>query len=671
MDAYTQEDIDLEDLLHGDGPIPILDGHRPKMPDRVREAVFRVPHRARIPVVTFPASKSKSSNSQSSCPLLSFSSSKGSVPGDQANFLQPPTDGDPVPRYNPKTTHATDNRTSPVILPYESMPPSDTAFGTGQFFGTMFESGPLFDTPPDPVPFLSAEFRPRSQTPQASASPDKPDSDGAEAADQSADDEANSLHSSDGTEREDSLLGCTGYAGSCCEQSVDGEEIIRPILDPVKRALIDRVMVEFRALFEANWTSNATQQAASGSRPHNSSHAQTSGNSSKSSLPTNKNGKHRMADRDIGEPDDDDENNHPKRRKANSTPPDTTNDGLKLACPFHKRDPRKYSTNNVTGIKYRACSGPGWVKIGRIKEHLYRRHRAPTQCKRCWSTFDNELELQNHVRDANGCELRPEQPIEGITRKIGEELRSKKKLNSGLDEEGKWKSIYEILFPGEPIPTPYYEPAEFTHPGSPASRAISDYEEFSKRKLPQLVRRRLEAAAEDESQHIEEKLKTLLVGIVQECQGSVLLLYQEQRQTVATGSMEATDANPTDSTPSPPAPKRNTATHPGELQTDIMNDTLIPLFHQNTLQANISACCPEIIPNAPTDPQVRRQPSSSESGYGSLQSACKCPSFCHCGATESPDETGPGSTGDVPLPPEAPAGDPDDFALLFADWVDP
>jgi hypothetical protein len=126
MNRYAQDDIDvecLEDLLPSDDSIPIRDGHRPKMPDKVRETVFRVPHGARIPVSFFSTSKPKSSASQSSCPVLSFSSSKGSIPGDQANFPRAPTDADAVPRYIPKTAHTArlDNRTSPVVLPYEPM----------------------------------------------------------------------------------------------------------------------------------------------------------------------------------------------------------------------------------------------------------------------------------------------------------------------------------------------------------------------------------------------------------------------------------------------------------------------------------------------------------------------------------------------------------------------
>jgi hypothetical protein len=212
-----------------------------------------------------------------------------------------------------------------------------------------------------------------------------------------------------------------------------------------------------------------------------------------------------------------------------------------------------------------------------------------------------------------------------------------------------------------------YEPAERSGPGSPASKAISNYEEFSKRQLPQLVRRRLEAAAENEAQPIEEKLKTLLVEIVKDCQVSVFSLYQEQRRIVATGNVETTNADPA---PSSSASQANTVIHAGETSNDIMNDMLIPLYQQNTLQ-DMSASCPEL-QNTPKPPQDPGKTGSSESGYGSLQSACKCFSTCHCGTAltgEIQEESNPGNI-NVPHTGELSALEHDDIAILFSDLVD-
>jgi hypothetical protein len=41
--------------------------------------------------------------------------------------------------------------------------------------------------------------------------------------------------------------------------------------------------------------------------------------------------------------------------------------GVKFACPFYKRDPQKFRVNDKTGGRYRACAGPGWDSVARIK----------------------------------------------------------------------------------------------------------------------------------------------------------------------------------------------------------------------------------------------------------------------------------------------------------------
>ena len=41
--------------------------------------------------------------------------------------------------------------------------------------------------------------------------------------------------------------------------------------------------------------------------------------------------------------------------------------GVKFACPFYKRDSQKFRANDKTGGRYRACAGPGWESVARIK----------------------------------------------------------------------------------------------------------------------------------------------------------------------------------------------------------------------------------------------------------------------------------------------------------------
>jgi hypothetical protein len=62
-----------------------------------------------------------------------------------------------------------------------------------------------------------------------------------------------------------------------------------------------------------------------------------------------------------------DENGDGEDPKERSKAPPQQDDRSKLACPFHKHNSTKYTCNRVTGSKYRACAGPGWTSISRLK----------------------------------------------------------------------------------------------------------------------------------------------------------------------------------------------------------------------------------------------------------------------------------------------------------------
>lgn len=57
---------------------------------------------------------------------------------------------------------------------------------------------------------------------------------------------------------------------------------------------------------------------------------------------------------------------------------------------------------------------------------------------------------------------------------------------------------------------------------------LSNYEEFSRQELPQVFRRALESAVNEQSQPIEDGLRNQLVNIIQECQSQVFSLYRTQ-----------------------------------------------------------------------------------------------------------------------------------------------
>jgi hypothetical protein len=64
---------------------------------------------------------------------------------------------------------------------------------------------------------------------------------------------------------------------------------------------------------------------------------------------------------------------------------------------------------------------------------------------------------------------------------------------------------------------------------SPESEELASYEEYSRRELPRFFRSALEAAIADEAQPLEERLRSRLVGMIQDCQDRVFSAYKSRR----------------------------------------------------------------------------------------------------------------------------------------------
>ncbi|KAI0407940.1 hypothetical protein F4802DRAFT_594878 [Xylaria palmicola] len=171
-----------------------------------------------------------------------------------------------------------------------------------------------------------------------------------------------------------------------------------------------------------------------------------------------------------------------KRAKKDSDPEE-----VKLACPFHKHNPK--------GHKKELCMKGGWKSIHRLKEHLYRVHLLPKHnCPRCNSRFENDKELQVHLRADEPCKKSNVAPEEGIDQDTERKLRERKKHNSGQTETQRWNEIYLLLFPGadrNAIPSPYPDHDE-TATGSKNFERYKRVEKRIKKELPRLVRQRVE-----------------------------------------------------------------------------------------------------------------------------------------------------------------------------------
>ncbi|KAI1136085.1 hypothetical protein F5Y05DRAFT_415684 [Hypoxylon sp. FL0543] len=165
------------------------------------------------------------------------------------------------------------------------------------------------------------------------------------------------------------------------------------------------------------------------------------------------------------------DNEHDQQRSKKKTKVTEAGDVKLLACPYHQRDHRRL-------YKHRACNGPGWNSISRLKEHLYRTHFAH-RCHRCKSRFENSSQLENHYQYPIPCvpSQHATDPMEGFN----DAQREKLKCRNVKD----WKHIYRILFPDDhemSIPSPYYSNAITI--SAVLDRFETDYQRAVERLIP-------------------------------------------------------------------------------------------------------------------------------------------------------------------------------------------
>ncbi|RSM07181.1 hypothetical protein CDV31_008733 [Fusarium ambrosium] len=162
-----------------------------------------------------------------------------------------------------------------------------------------------------------------------------------------------------------------------------------------------------------------------------------------------------------------------KRRKTEITPAELVPN---LACPFVKGYPNK---------KWPCCEKKGWPSVHRIKEHIYRRHKVPIHCDRCFSTFTTEKLLKDHRREAVPCKVNEPCEMLGIDAEMKERLKCRKGIKNAT-EEAKWEHMYKILFPdAKNIPSPYCDLQTLEAPMPPEVRA--QYRSFLRREVPDRV----------------------------------------------------------------------------------------------------------------------------------------------------------------------------------------
>ncbi|KAI6776414.1 hypothetical protein HG530_000359 [Fusarium avenaceum] len=118
----------------------------------------------------------------------------------------------------------------------------------------------------------------------------------------------------------------------------------------------------------------------------------------------------------------------------------------RFACPFFKAGIR-------ISARHRACEGPGWTDINKVKEHIFRthlidHHKSKFVCRRCDECFKTDELLLAHQHQELACHKITSQPAYGkLTREQASSLRSLKRKSTKISDEERWFEIYKLVNP--------------------------------------------------------------------------------------------------------------------------------------------------------------------------------------------------------------------------------
>ncbi|KAK7943780.1 uncharacterized protein PG986_012893 [Apiospora aurea] len=88
-------------------------------------------------------------------------------------------------------------------------------------------------------------------------------------------------------------------------------------------------------------------------------------------------------------------------------PPYSFRSGLRLACPYQAYNKSQVCFNPSAQNPLGGCAG-----IGRLRQHLRRRHMPSVRCKRCWRSFDTRQQKADHETTQPLCVARASPPSE-------------------------------------------------------------------------------------------------------------------------------------------------------------------------------------------------------------------------------------------------------------------
>ncbi|KAI8411966.1 hypothetical protein FOFC_08582 [Fusarium oxysporum] len=355
------------------------------------------------------------------------------------------------------------------------------------------------------------------------------------------------------------ILDCeesSSSAGTTEETTISdrGEEDVYDMwIEDKKQSVINAMMrslckwLDSRLVYVRGMTSNQAETSGSSSRNADScDHTEPSrGKGENHSHPP----KRRRTDPSDG----DDEDGEEGVRKAKLAERRNANEPLRFACPYFKRDPGNKSH----------CLIPNWVSelqanAGETtRGHLYRRHALPPQCPRCWQDFKTEQLRDVHLQTDPPCQKKTnETNLDGFTKTQEKQLKSRKKSEMKMTDAGKWREMYQILFPDDDpatIPDPcklklshswsfgafylqtlrdHEEMSAMVNTGPSDSHTPAAFATFARREFPRFVRRELEVLFQSEFQDVEERIRPRVQDIVLNLQPRLIALYEQSAREV-------------------------------------------------------------------------------------------------------------------------------------------
>ncbi|KAF5557516.1 hypothetical protein FMEXI_680 [Fusarium mexicanum] len=200
-----------------------------------------------------------------------------------------------------------------------------------------------------------------------------------------------------------------------------------------------------------------------------------------------------------------------------------------LACPFFKRNPRKYGQP-----KWKSCAHPGYESMHRLKEHIQRRHSLPEyQCRRCRMDLETSEALEAHSQQLQACT-----PCvgaqDGLSQDQVRRMKSKKGAGKNKSTEDKWNGVYSIVFPyDQQIPSPYLDDTD-RDKNAREFNLCHEFGRFLQRELPPLVGRRLSMVGCPLPETIKYDIEQYVREMVPQLQGSFL----EEMGFVAGGQLD-------------------------------------------------------------------------------------------------------------------------------------